>query len=185
MPIDYKEIFSQLPGYWVIKDNSSKYLDANTSFLEQISLDHVAGKTDFDMPWAKSQANKYISDDKKVLHGISLLNYIENQQRSGNICVQVKVNKLPLYKNDHIIGIICHFTDINNFPLATLSKQQHACLKYIVQGCSAKEIARILNLSVRTIETYSEQLKSKLHCNNKAALIRAGMLYFSNSEIER
>ena len=52
-----------------------------------------------------------------------------------------------------------------------LSARQRDCVKLLLQGLTAKEIAIKLNLSYRTIETYLETLKKKLGCKNKAELL--------------
>ena len=52
-----------------------------------------------------------------------------------------------------------------------LSKRQYDCLIHLIHGKTTKEIARILDLSTRTVESYIETLKIKLNCYSKAQLI--------------
>ena len=52
-----------------------------------------------------------------------------------------------------------------------LSSRQLECLFFLVRGKTAKEIARILNLSPRTAEYHIEQLKFKFSCTTKSQLI--------------
>jgi len=63
-----------------------------------------------------------------------------------------------------------------------LSKQQQACVFFLIRGKSMKEIASILNLSVRTIESYIMIIKLKLGCNNKSQIIEkainSGFLHY-------
>jgi len=63
-----------------------------------------------------------------------------------------------------------------------LSKQQQACVFLLVRGKSMKEIASILNLSVRTVESYFVMIKLKLGCNNKSQIIEkaisSGFLHY-------
>lgn len=56
-------------------------------------------------------------------------------------------------------------------PHINLSKRERECLLYIVHGKTAKDIAKILGISNRTVESYIEHLKKKLHSLNKAHLI--------------
>lgn len=63
----------------------------------------------------------------------------------------------------HYIG-----TEINK---TYLSKRQFSCAKLLLSGMTQKEIAAQLNLSPRTIESYIENLKSKLLCRNRTELI--------------
>ena len=48
-----------------------------------------------------------------------------------------------------------------------LSARETQCLELILQNKLAKEIANYLNLTVRTTETYIDNLRRKLHCRNK------------------
>lgn len=60
----------------------------------------------------------------------------------------------------------------NTLPFKNkLSIRQSECLYYLVRGMSAKQIAKILNLSHRTVEDYIESLKNKLNCDAKSELI--------------
>jgi DNA-binding CsgD family transcriptional regulator len=51
------------------------------------------------------------------------------------------------------------------------SRREKQCLDLIVQGKCAKEIAKILNLSVRTIDFYISGLKKKANINKNSDLI--------------
>lgn len=63
-----------------------------------------------------------------------------------------------------------------------LSKQQQACVFLLMRGKSMKEIAAILNLSARTVESYFTMIKLKLGCNNKSQIIEkainSGFLHY-------
>lgn len=52
-----------------------------------------------------------------------------------------------------------------------LSPREISCIKYLLKGKTAKEIAKHLNLSYRTIEYYLENIRSKTGCRNKYELI--------------
>lgn len=58
-----------------------------------------------------------------------------------------------------------------NFTNGCLTKRESDILKHIILGYSAKEIAKILNISFRTVESYMNSLKLKLHCNSKGEVI--------------
>jgi DNA-binding CsgD family transcriptional regulator len=52
-----------------------------------------------------------------------------------------------------------------------MTDKQAECLFYLVRGKTAKEIARILNKSPRTIEEHIENLKNQFGCETKSQLI--------------
>jgi DNA-binding CsgD family transcriptional regulator len=57
-------------------------------------------------------------------------------------------------------------------PLNTqLTKRQLECLLLLIKGKTAKQIAKQLNLSPRTVEDHCEQLKARLDCHSKSELI--------------
>lgn len=52
-----------------------------------------------------------------------------------------------------------------------LSPQQNRCLKLLMQGKSTKEISKVLQLSVRTVEHYFERIREQLGCRTNKELI--------------
>lgn len=56
--------------------------------------------------------------------------------------------------------------------LALLSEREVEVLKYIALGHSNKEIAELLYLSVKTVETYKTRIMEKLDVKSRAALVR-------------
>lgn len=54
----------------------------------------------------------------------------------------------------------------------TISIREIECLAYYEAGLTAKETAKMLNLSFRTIERYFDNMKAKLRCNYKRDLIK-------------
>jgi len=62
----------------------------------------------------------------------------------------------------------------------TLSEREKACLHHLSQGLTIKEIAKQLELSPRTVETYMARVKEKLNCKNKTDLIFSFLRYLNN-----
>jgi DNA-binding NarL/FixJ family response regulator len=66
-------------------------------------------------------------------------------------------------------------------PLDLLTPRQREILQLIAEGQSTKEIARLLHLSVKTVETHRTQLMERLDIHDVAGLvrcaIRAGLLH--------
>lgn len=57
-----------------------------------------------------------------------------------------------------------------NLPIH-FSKQQARCLLLMVQGKSAKEIAKELHISFRTVEYYFDKTRKQLGCSSNKKLI--------------
>jgi len=57
-------------------------------------------------------------------------------------------------------------------PLEQLTNRELQTLQMLGKGLSTKQIAAQLNLSVKTVETYRENLKRKLNLDSGSELIR-------------
>ncbi len=99
--------------------------------------------------------------------------------------------KTPLYNKKKIIGIfgisvyLAEYS-LENTNYVDLSARETECLNYLLRGKTAKEIAVITQLSVRTIEGYLKKIKIKLNCNSKSTLIskalRLGIMRINKGE---
>jgi DNA-binding CsgD family transcriptional regulator len=71
-----------------------------------------------------------------------------------------------------------HFSNINLTSMQngiTLSEREEECLFLILRGHSAKSIANILNISERTAEFHTDNLKNKLDCHRKTHLLKTAI----------
>ncbi len=57
-------------------------------------------------------------------------------------------------------------------PLSELTPRQREVLTLIAEGHSTKDSARILNISVKTVETHRAQLMDRLDIHDIASLVR-------------
>jgi DNA-binding NarL/FixJ family response regulator len=57
-------------------------------------------------------------------------------------------------------------------PLPDLTARQREVLQLIAEGCSTKDIANKLNLSVKTIDTHRSELMHRLDIHDVAGLVR-------------
>jgi DNA-binding NarL/FixJ family response regulator len=55
--------------------------------------------------------------------------------------------------------------------VSILNERESAIMTYKAQGLTSKEIAKLLNLEFRTIDTYFGQIKKKLRARNTAHAI--------------
>jgi DNA-binding NarL/FixJ family response regulator len=61
---------------------------------------------------------------------------------------------------------------IDTSPLAALTPRQREIMQLVVEGRSTKEIAQLLQLSVKTVETHRSQLMARLDIHDVAGLVR-------------
>jgi DNA-binding CsgD family transcriptional regulator len=124
-----------------------------------------------------------------IFHSYKIPLYAEHKKIVGVLGLSFTT---PAYKQGNVVVPIDNFSSaelaskLNSHPpqprpnQAILSDREKACMYHLSQGLTLKEIARQLNLSPRTIETYIERVKEKLNCKNKADLIFAFMKYLNN-----
>jgi len=62
-------------------------------------------------------------------------------------------------------------------PVAALGNRELEVFQFIGQGKGTREIASLLNLSVKTVETYRERLKKKLNLSSGPDLARRAVLW--------
>jgi DNA-binding NarL/FixJ family response regulator len=62
-------------------------------------------------------------------------------------------------------------------PVAGLGNRELEVFQFIGRGKGTKEIANLLNLSVKTVETYRERLKKKLNASSSPELTRRAVLW--------
>lgn len=85
--------------------------------------------------------------------------------------------KIPHYDSEtkqlRLFGIACYLQQVN-LQIAQeyfLTSREVDCIEHFLDGKSAKGIAEILALSSRTVESYLDNIKGKLDCQNKQELM--------------
>ncbi len=100
--------------------------------------------------------------------------------------------KTPTYnkkgKVNGVFGIsqVISINTIKHMP-NKLSKRQHECIFHMLKGKTNAQIAKAMNLSTRTVETYIDNVKDKLLCPDKNQLIdkilHSGLAHFEHKSI--
>lgn len=101
--------------FW--KDVEGKYSGANKLFLEDAQLsteEEIIGKTDFELPWGKTEAKVYRDDDIRVMKsGVPRLHFEESQTNENGDVIILSTSKVPLKDRDgSIIGVLGSYADI-------------------------------------------------------------------------
>ena len=144
-----------LSVFW--KDRNSVYLGCNRNFLKDAGLASVAdiiGKTDYEMPWAQTEANSFRQYDRQVMdNDESKLGIIETQLQANGDRIWVETNKLPLYDlKGEVIGILGTYQDI------TKRKQAEEELQHTNQ-----ELLRATRLKDEFLANMSHELRTPLN----------------------
>lgn len=159
----------------------------------------ILGKEDYDLPWADS-ADFYRKIDARVMMSGNVQETIISIMVANGERITTAQKKHPLRNTSGdiigIIGINHAITDKKllhalqklkefdsyyghngqsylkeGYSFGNLSNREEQCMFYLLRGKTAKRTAEILNLSPRTVETYIDNLKTKLHCRSKSELI--------------
>ncbi len=119
----FQMVLENFPGVVFWKDRQSNYLGCNHSFASGAGLKtpaEIVGKTDHEMPWASTEATKYLNDDRAVMEsGKERLHIIESQHQSDGQVLWLNTSKLPLRNSiGQVIGIIGVSNDITTLKMA-------------------------------------------------------------------
>jgi DNA-binding NarL/FixJ family response regulator len=94
----------------------------------------------------------------------------------GKVFVSNKIKEDILH---HFVGGVDSY---DKFPIERLTDRELEVFQLIGKGCSTNEIARKLNLSTKTIGTYRERIKEKLHLKHSGELVRHALLWTENEQ---
>jgi len=110
-------VLDSIPSTLFWKDRDSIYLGANRALLETAGLqssEEVVGKSDYDLPWGKKQADSFREDDRKVMEsGIPEYDIIEPHLRADGTRAWAMTNKVPLRDTKgNVVGVLGTSEDI-------------------------------------------------------------------------
>lgn len=201
----FENVLPRPPLSIFAKDKNLKYLFCNEHYAESAGLDspsQIIGKTDKDLSW-KEHADYYHKGDFLVIKGKSWVNIPEIQTEPTKVA-NILVTKTQLMNKDNCcIGVLGSYFDITDtlcikrggrfdaekqrfylgesFCNAYLTRRQLQIFRYILYGCSFKKIAFILQISLATVQWYTQALKIKFRCHSieevRAKAIQYGFTY--------
>jgi len=104
------------PGFMYLKDTKFQYVMCNENFAEAaglVSPEDIVGKTDFELAWARTEAELFRQGDIEALSGVKKINFEEPQLQADGSTRIVLANKVPLYDSqNNIIGILGNYLNI-------------------------------------------------------------------------
>ncbi|MBO1254828.1 diguanylate cyclase [Alteromonas sp. 5E99-2] len=112
-------VLNTLPQAIFWKDKNSIYLGCNLYFAKVAGVSSprdIVGKTDYDMPWNKEQADLFIEFDQRVIKNDQAeLHIIESLIKANGEHVWLETNKLPLYDDSgNVSGVIGTFIEVTD-----------------------------------------------------------------------
>ncbi|HPF41449.1 MAG TPA: ATP-binding protein [Phycisphaerae bacterium] len=113
-----QDILSTIPYVVFWKDRDSRYLGCNRALAESAgytSPDELIGKSDYDMPWSREEADYYRKVDVETMaRGEPILHFEETQQQKDGTTITLETSKVPLRnKEGEVIGILGIYTDVS------------------------------------------------------------------------
>lgn len=182
--------FVKADDYSLVKINStcaqSCQFDSESSAIGKVASDFLN----------KESAHFAVTTDKAAMSQ-ETVNIIEHKlEHSDGTINQYLTIKSPWYQDHNLAGIFGCSIALGQHPLAkslqciiglgllgtnafnimpstntlSLSKQELRVAKLLITGLTAKEIAKHINLSYRTVESYLMNIKTKFQCKNKTEL---------------
>jgi DNA-binding NarL/FixJ family response regulator len=106
-------------------------------------------------------ADAYLLKEGPGRHLIDAINYI----RDGGVYVT------PLLRGAKLFTDAAQRGD-NDDPLSSLSRREYEVFSYLVNGLRAKDIADLLAISPKTVDTYRASLMRKLNVHDLVGLVK-------------
>lgn len=136
-------VMNSIPQFIFWKDKNSVYLGCNDNFANAAGVGspvNIVGKTDYDLPWEKEEADFFVKKDREVLKSKkALYHIIEEQKQADGKAAWLDTNKVPMFnKEGEIVGTLGTFEDI------TKRKQNELALKeaYEKNSKTSKELKK-------------------------------------------
>jgi two-component system sensor histidine kinase UhpB len=130
-------ILNAIPQSVFWKDRRGVYLGCNQVFAEAAGLDRpdlVVGKTDFDLPWPRNEAEAYRRDDEEVIEQRrAKVHIVEPLQRADGTRLWIDTSKVPLFDaNGQVYGVLGVYEDVTGQKQAQEALQRSEALFHAV-----------------------------------------------------
>ena len=160
-----ENVLENFPGVVFWKNYNLVYLGCNRNFSSGAGLENpseIVGKTDYELPWRKTEADAYRADDQQVMKSsVPKLHIIETQLQSDGSILWFDTNKIPLFDQEHkVIGILGVSNDITQLKEVEqkLRQAQHYLEDQVEER--TKEL-KSANISLRINEKKFRELFDK------------------------
>lgn len=98
----------------------------------------------------------------RAIHTVHMGNYIVSKKIARLLStLEVRIEDIPAAKS----------------PLSSLAPQENRVLQHVVEGLTSAEIAELLSLSPKTVETYRSRIMRKLGVDSIAELVKFAIVH--------
>ncbi len=160
-----QSVLDHFPGFVYWKDINSVYLGCNRAFARGAGFtepSEIAGKTDFDLPWAGTAAEKYRADDREVMaSGRPKLGIVEPQHLVDGRLIWFRTDKVPLIAaSGDVFGLLGIAVDITE--VRRLEEQYRHAQRMEAVGALAGGVAHDFNNLLQIVTGYLELAQLKV-----------------------
>ncbi|HOO93584.1 MAG TPA: ATP-binding protein, partial [Opitutales bacterium] len=117
-----------MPEFIFWKDKYSRIIGCNRNYAYAMGFenpDEIIGKTEFDLPMPREQAEDSFQRDVEVMRcGIPEYHVMESRVQEGDQ-IWVDTNRVPLFSDGEVAGILCTFEDVTDRVLAEQEIRAH------------------------------------------------------------
>jgi diguanylate cyclase (GGDEF)-like protein/PAS domain S-box-containing protein len=111
------KLLSVIPSHVFWKDRNSIYQGCNRMFAEAAGLGdtrEILGKSDYDLPWTRNEADAYRECDQRVIRsGLPLVNVEETQRKADGSQIHIVTSKVPVRDaGGAVVGVLGIYNDI-------------------------------------------------------------------------
>lgn len=173
---------NNVPQFVFWKDLNCVYLGSNENFAKSAgfdSPDQLIGKTDYDLPWSKEEADFFRETDLKVMSSKKpQLNFEEPMTLKDGSTRWLSTSKTPLLENNEVIGILGWYNDITPYKQMEIEidEKNKTLLGHSFQLEKSKKALEVANYDlekftyavshdlkapIRTIISYAQLIQTK------------------------
>jgi PAS domain S-box-containing protein len=154
--------------FW--KDRDSVYQGCNDNFANYAGIAdkaQIVGRTDYDLPWSKEEADFFRKIDKAVMDsGEAKLNYEEYQTLSDGKIRWLQISKSPLFDSrGKVYGIVGWYSDITSIKEMQTQINEHtkSMVEYNIRLEDTNKALELANLDLEKFTAAaSHDLKSPI-----------------------
>jgi len=192
-----KMVMNSIPQFIFWKDTKSVYLGCNSNFARAAGVgepENIVGKTDYDLPWKKEEADFFVQKDQEVIRSKTpLYHIIEEQKQADGKAAWLDTNKIPMFNDEgEVVGTLGTFEDITERiqselalkeayeKISNTSEELKKSNEDLLKALEAAQRSKELELANEKLEELNKEL-NKSHAESN---LLNSELVKSNEELE-